>query len=1018
MSGRLRPVSAQPAAASRGRLGTRIGARARWIAVQLRRLTDARAATASLVGLVLVTSFLFGAAPRLTERQSNDALATTVMSADAGTRNIAVEQTGRLGEGTEEPLTIAETNAPRFEEQFPASVAGLVAARYLVVDTTRYIPYGLEYRTLKLRYQEGAENHVHLVSGRFPTGNTGTMPIPEGMSSGPTNLRPGLIPAPQTDLTTFEVALSTASAAGLGVNVGDMLALSSDTTDQGGNQSVALIGITVVGLFETNDVNEDYWFADTSLDRPQARSQGLTDIDDMTALISRDAYKPLLQATIGSFLPFRFAWRYELDPERLRTADTSALLPDLRRMESVFAAAAGGGGSASTGSGAAGPITLQTGLVMLIGQYVTSWRAVSEASSILAVGAGAVALLGLGLLCLLAGRRRRPSAELWLSRGASPRQFLAGLLAEAVTVVVPPAIVGTALSVATIPGTHWQPTIVAAGGVVLFAIALLVWDGRAGGRDPATAGGPISIALGSQARAAGGRGIAGLTRGASPRRLVLEGAIVVAAIAGAYILRQRGVAAAGASAAGAGASATTTSPDLVSAAIPVLILGAGALVAVRLLPLPLDLFSRIAERGRGLVAVLALRRATRRTNDWLLLTSLLTMAAVWSFAFAALSCLDRAASVASWQEVGAAFRVALREGALPAQFSLDGVAGIEKTAYATELTGHVTGYGVQASVVALDLADYEAVVAGGWPESLIPQSMLAAEVPAPPLSPVPSPTPAPSSGPAASGQSPAQSPVPVIVSTAFADQDHLKAGDIVSVVVTGASVNLSVAAVLDSFPTLDAGTNWIVAGRGSLTAAVGAEVPSVEALAPTEAFVRAPESAAADIAATAQYQLPGRLLFTNRYQVEAGLRDSAGFSSAISGMAAASVVVAAYGALAILAALLLAGTERSREAAHLLVLGVNRRQEALLGALEHGPAALLMIVAGIALGIGLFALLLPALGLASLVGGQVDVSVSVGPAQVGLVLVLVCLVVGAAIAIETVAESIIQPAAALRRGLE
>jgi putative ABC transport system permease protein len=488
--------------------------------------------------------------------------------------------------------------------------------------------------------------------------------------------------------------------------------------------------------------------------------------------------------------------------------------------------------------------------------------------------------------------------------------------------------------------------------------------------------------------------------------------VVAAAIAGAYLLRQRGVAA-------SGADAAATGPDLVSAAIPVLIGGAGALVAVRLLPLPLDLLSRLAERGRGLVAVLALRRATRRANDRLLLTSLLTMAAVWSFAVASLSYLERSATAASWQEAGAGFHVALRAGTLPQDLSLDQVPGVEKIAYASEATGHVAGQGLQVSVLALDLADYAAVARGGWPESLIPGSMLSSEMPPPPLSP----TPAPSSSllPAATGGSSVEprAPIPAIVSTSFAEQERLSVGDTTQIVLNGAVVEMSVAEILESFPTLDAGTTWIVAARGNLNAVTTAtSALGGTSLAPTEAFVRAGESAAEALTAAARYQLPGQLILTDRYQVEADLRESADFSSAVFGLTVVSLAVALYGALAVLAALLLSGAERAREAAHLRVLGLTPRQESMLGTLEHGPTSILMVGAGIALGIGLFAFLLPGLGLGSLVGGQVDVGLSVEPLQIGAVAAAVCVVVGAAIAIETLAESIIEPAAALRRGLD
>jgi putative ABC transport system permease protein len=477
---------------------------------------------------------------------------------------------------------------------------------------------------------------------------------------------------------------------------------------------------------------------------------------------------------------------------------------------------------------------------------------------------------------------------------------------------------------------------------------------------------------------------------------VFEVAIVLGALGGAYVLRQRGVGA-------TGSEVSQTGPDPVIAAIPVLIGGAAALLAVRVLPLPLDVLSRLAEKGRGLVAVLALRRATRRSNDRLLLTALLTMAAVWSFAVASISYLDRASTAASWQRTGAAYRVSLQEGVLPPDLTIAAVPGVEKMAYATQLGGHVAQQGLQVSALALDLSDYQVVSAGGWPEGMIPGSMLG-KPPARATAPASPAVPAPAS---ASGDS-----LPAIVSTALAQQEQLKEGDVVSVVLNGVVARFSVAAILDSFPTLDAGSVWVVVGRDQLAGLLASS------LTPTEAFIRADSSAADAIANRARYELPGRLILMNRYEVEAGLRDAPGFLAAMVGLIAVSLAVAIYGALAVLAALLLAGAERSREAAHLHVLGLSRRQGAMLGVLEHGPTSLLMIAAGIALGIALFAFLLPSLGLGTLVGGQIEVGLSVNPQEVGLVAGAVCLVVGVAIGIEALAQSIIEPAAALRRGMD
>ena len=86
--------------------------------------------------------------------------------------------------------------------------------------------------------------------------------------------------------------------------------------------------------------------------------------------------------------------------------------------------------------------------------------------------------------------------------------------------------------------------------------------------------------------------------------------------------------------------------------------------------------------------------------------------------------------------------------------------------------------------------------------------------------------------------------------------------------------------------------------------------------------------------------------------------------------------------------------------------------------MEHGPASVLVILAGIALGSGLFLFLQSSLGLGQLVGGDIDVGLPIEAAQVLAIFIATGVIVAIAVATETIAESIIKPAAALRRGMD
>jgi len=940
-----------------------------WMGMQLRRLADARAATLGLAGLALLTAFLFAVAPRAIDAQADVALRSTVSAATADMRNIAVSQTGRISSGgSTDPMAVVAATGDDLFSRVPQRIAALVAARYQVVDTPRFRPLGHDSATLRLRYLQAATDHVNLLRGALPTGAIGRLAVEPGtLKDGLTASRFPL--TPPDSLPTVEIALSADSAHALGVDVGDTLTLETDSTDTLAGYSVAYVAVKVVGIFDVPDVTADFWFGDPSLAVPQIRSLSqLRHIDDVTALMAADAYPGLLDATDASGLPMRYTWRLDIDAARLSAASNDSLLADLRRMESVYLASASGDSGLT-------PVTLQDALLRLLVAYAASWRSVSQTLSVAEAGSAAVALVALALVCALAGRRRAPSLASFRSRGASRGQLLRGALTEAAVVLAAPMAAGTAVAVALVPNRALATTLVAAGAVFLVAFALVV-------------GGALSTTDGAagEGRAGAGRGSEDATRrrpGAV--RLAFETALVCAAIVGVFVLRQRGVAA-------TGATNVLASPDPLLAAVPVIAGAAAALVVARLLPLPLALFARVAERRRGLVGLLAMRRATRRTYDRLLLVALLTIAAVWSFAAISLDYLGKASETSSWHDAGAAYQVILTGGTIPDDLRLDKVGGVRSVALATTLGGHVPDTNAPLSLMAIDAADYRRVLSGTFLDGTVPDVLVNG------------------AGTSAAGDQPAA--VPAIVSDALVAEAHLTLGGTFDIAAANARTTFVVAAVRSTFPTLAPGAQWVVVDRSAL--ATGLREP----LEATQAFIAADASAGPAIAARLQQRLPSQGRVVDRATLLDGLRGSPDYVAVVFGLTAASLVVALYGALAIIAALLLVGAEEADESAHLRVMGLTRGESFRLAALEHGPSSIMVIAAGIALGAGLFVFLRSSLGLGSMVGGDIDVGGVVEPLGLALVFGAIALVVSAAIALEAVVESIINPAAALRRGLE
>jgi ABC-type antimicrobial peptide transport system permease subunit len=132
----------------------------------------------------------------------------------------------------------------------------------------------------------------------------------------------------------------------------------------------------------------------------------------------------------------------------------------------------------------------------------------------------------------------------------------------------------------------------------------------------------------------------------------------------------------------------------------------------------------------------------------------------------------------------------------------------------------------------------------------------------------------------------------------------------------------------------------------------------------------------------------------------------------------ALAVAAAYAAVAVTAALAIAGASRAGETAKLRTLGLSRRQAWLLTIVEHGPTVILAFVAGIGLGIGLFALLEPGLGLDALVGAKVAVPLGADPRQIGVLLAVVVAIAAVGIGLAAWAQRRGSAVVALRRGFD
>jgi putative ABC transport system permease protein len=182
-------------------------------------------------------------------------------------------------------------------------------------------------------------------------------------------------------------------------------------------------------------------------------------------------------------------------------------------------------------------------------------------------------------------------------------------------------------------------------------------------------------------------------------------------------------------------------------------------------------------------------------------------------------------------------------------------------------------------------------------------------------------------------------------------------------------------------------------------------------------FLRAPPGNIDALRSAVAAAVPNGQL-TSRAERTTAIRASPLMGAVLEGVEVAAAVTAVYAALAVAAAMTLAGASRSLEVAHLRALGLTRRETVWLMAVEHVPTVLVAFLGGGTLGLLLFASLRPGLGLAALVGSDVEVPIQVDPGHLGLILAAIVLILLLGLGLATALQRHSVPAAALRASAE
>jgi putative ABC transport system permease protein len=715
----------------------------------------------------------------------------------------------------------------------------------------------------------------------------------------------------------------------------------------------ARVDFQVVGLFTVDDPGDVAWFDDIPYARAAIGGTADAPIAFATALFAPEAYRDIARLAI----PGRYRWRYHVDAARLDAGKLATLVPDLRRLDSVF----------GTNRSTPGSVVYRSGLLDIIDAYLERRAATEAVLSVAALGPLAVAVGALGLVSAIIIRRRRTGLALARGRGASVGQLLAAQLWEGLLLTVPAAAIGLVAARVAVPT---RSDAVSAIGALLVAIAvtalllLVTWPRAIRARQETELEDLPVRRLGS-------------------RRIVFEATFVAVALAAVWLLRERGL-----------RSGAASGFDPFLAAAPVLIGVAIALVTIRLYPLPVGLLAWLGARRRDLVPALGLRSIGRDPGAATMPLLVITLTvAIAVFASVLALTIDRGQVAASWQETGADYRLAApTEAGFPPETDPSTVPGVEAVASAlitptTRVPGEA-GRNAPATFVAVDPTAYATVLAG-----------------APLVAPNPA---AFTTAPVAPDAGTAQRPIPVVISRRLPiDWQPIAPGESFDIGVRGQTFTFSVIDVADDLPGLPRGAPFILAPFASVAA--GWDGPD---LRPTALYVRGPAAIAADMRAAAGESAE----VTSRHESLAAQRAAPLVGAIGRGFGVAVLAAGTYAALAIVAVVFLDGQRQARELAYLRTLGLTGGQSVSLTFVEHAPPTLLALAVGVVLGIGVAWLLEPGLGLGAFIGPAAPVRLQVDWAAVAAIAVTVLVAIIVMVAASSWLARRLEPSRALRIG--
>lgn len=728
----------------------------------------------------------------------------------------------------------------------------------------------------------------------------------------------GRWPSTEEVATRVEIAVSEPVARTLGVSLNSVLPVTA--------ANPVPLEAVVVGVFEPLDRAAAVW---DDMGLALAPFPGLPpDVPPQAVAITDPVGVSIAAARLGIL---SYSWRYRIDENRLDSGELDAVtaaLAQIKRQPPDLS------------------MSTMTALDSNLARFSEQLRAVRALLAVVQAGLLATLLGLIALAASLAVERRRAEFALLRARGGAVLTIGGRALAEAM-VVVPAATLAGWLVGRMVPGRpgalEWLT--LAVGVIATLAVPVLA--------------------------AAGQRRLTFVTRRhdltrhrPSLRRVTAEAFVLVVAVLGAYLLRQRGLTA-------------ERGVDPFMSAVPVLLATGAALVALRIFPWPLRQLGRLAARARGAVAFIGLARAGRGGPVTAGPLAVLVIAiSTGIFSGAVFTAVDDARDRAADHDVPAD---AVLDGYVFAAGTADrlaevpGVAAVAPVAVAPGTTVRSKADNLtQAQVMVVDGSRFADVVRASGVDVRVPDALVAAR--------------------------PGGGAAPAVVSTELAKE----IGDGAAVQVRGASYDFTAGAVVDSFPGIDlTARRFVILPWQALPETASPLLPN-RFLVAGDGFDPGALRAVADEGqreyAVTVRMVPSPTAITTWSAYRDGLNRT-GANDVLSFAFLTGTVGASVLALLAVGFTVLAGApQRGRVLSRLRTLGMSTGQGRGLLVYELVPLAGIAVIAGGLVGTLLPAALGPALGLSTFTSGEA-VRTYLDPLVGATVLALV--VVGLATAVLT-----------------